>query len=157
MRTSLFSGAIPSTMARAGQISSMMVCPAPMDRQCQEKVKISNFRGAVVMNCRNELGGVRIERTKYRRQGGNKNGRTAANLRSPHPPPSCKAAGWRKRGLHLAGGAWGDGRELGGGRGEHPHLTDNTVSSFSLKYSLACRATVLEMELPQKYLHCIKK
>ena len=34
------------------------------------KVEISNFRGAVLMNRKNELGGVRIERTKYRRWGG---------------------------------------------------------------------------------------
>ena len=45
------------------------VYPDPLDRQCQEKVEISNFRGAVLMNRKNELGGVRIERTKYRRWG----------------------------------------------------------------------------------------
>ena len=44
--------------------------PEPLDRQCQEKVEITNFRGAVLMNRKNELGGVRIERTKYRRWGG---------------------------------------------------------------------------------------
>ena len=29
----------------------------PLDRQCQEKVEIINFRGPVLMNRRNELGG----------------------------------------------------------------------------------------------------
>ena len=36
-----------------------------------EKVQISNFKGAVLMNRRNEMGGVRVERTQYRRWGGN--------------------------------------------------------------------------------------
>ena len=43
----------------------------PLDRQLMEKVQISNFKGAVLMNRRNEMGGVRVERTQYRRWGGN--------------------------------------------------------------------------------------
>ena len=43
----------------------------PLDRQIMEKVQISNFKGAVLMNRRNEMGGVRVERTQYRRWGGN--------------------------------------------------------------------------------------
>ena len=35
-----------------------------------EKVQISNFPGSVLMNRRNEMGGIRIERTRYRRWGG---------------------------------------------------------------------------------------
>ena len=30
--------------------------PEPLDRQCQEKVEITNFRGDVLMNRKNELG-----------------------------------------------------------------------------------------------------
>ena len=41
----------------------------PLDRQCMEQVNISYFRGPVLMNRRTELGGVRVERTKYRRWG----------------------------------------------------------------------------------------
>ena len=41
----------------------------PLDRQCMEQVDISYFRGPVLMNRRTELGGVRVERTKYRRWG----------------------------------------------------------------------------------------
>ena len=36
----------------------------PLDRQCQDKVEISNFRRAVLINRKNKLGGVRIERTR---------------------------------------------------------------------------------------------
>ena len=43
----------------------------PLDRQIMEKVQISSFKGAVLMNRRNEMGGVRVERTQYRRWGGN--------------------------------------------------------------------------------------
>ena len=43
----------------------------PLDRQIMEKVQISNFKGAVLMNRRNEMGGVRVERTQYRRWGSN--------------------------------------------------------------------------------------
>ena len=35
-----------------------------------ERVRISNFRGQVLMNRRNEMGGIRVERTQYRRWGG---------------------------------------------------------------------------------------
>ena len=43
---------------------------APLDRQLMERVKISNFRGPLLMNRRNEMGGLRVERTQYRRWGG---------------------------------------------------------------------------------------
>ena len=43
----------------------------PLDRQLMERVKISNFKGEVLMNRRTEMGGVRVERTRYRRWGGN--------------------------------------------------------------------------------------
>ena len=42
----------------------------PLDRKVK-KVQISNLKGAVLMNRRNEMGGVRVERTQYRRWGGN--------------------------------------------------------------------------------------
>ena len=40
-----------------------------LDRQVMEKVQIQHFKGPVLMNMRTELGGVRIERTSYRRWG----------------------------------------------------------------------------------------
>ena len=45
--------------------------PEPLDRQTMERVNISSFRGPVLMNRRNEMGGVRVERMQYRRWGGN--------------------------------------------------------------------------------------
>ena len=42
----------------------------PMDRQLQERVNITNFKGAILMNRRNEMGGVRVDRMRYRRWGG---------------------------------------------------------------------------------------
>ena len=45
----------------------------PLDRQLMERVKISNFKGEVLMNRRTEMGGVRVERTQYRRWGGGGN------------------------------------------------------------------------------------
>ena len=41
-----------------------------LERQLMERVKISNFGGQVLMNRRNEMGGIRVERTQYRRWGG---------------------------------------------------------------------------------------
>ena len=43
----------------------------PLDRQLTEKVNISNFKGSILINCKNELGGanVEMERYKYRRRG----------------------------------------------------------------------------------------
>ena len=41
-----------------------------LDRQVMERVQISNFRGPVRINRKNEMGGVRVERTQYRRWGG---------------------------------------------------------------------------------------
>ena len=43
---------------------------APLDRQLMERVKISNFKGPLLMNRRNEMGGLRVERMQYRRWGG---------------------------------------------------------------------------------------
>ena len=40
-----------------------------LDRQCMERVHITNFNGQVLMNRKNEMGGVRIERTQYIRWG----------------------------------------------------------------------------------------
>ena len=42
----------------------------PLDRQLMERVHISNFRGPLLMNRRNEMGGLRVERTQFRRWGG---------------------------------------------------------------------------------------
>ena len=44
---------------------------APLDRQIMESVQISTFSGACLMNRRNEMGGVRVERMQHRRWGGN--------------------------------------------------------------------------------------
>ena len=44
--------------------------PNCLDRQVTERVNIENFRGAAIMNRRNEMGGFRVERTQYRRWGG---------------------------------------------------------------------------------------
>lgn len=46
------------------------VYPDPMDRQIMEGVQISRFQGPVLMNRRGEMGGVRVERMRYRRWGG---------------------------------------------------------------------------------------
>ena len=43
----------------------------PLDRQIMEKVQISTFKGDVLMNQKNKLGGAIVEREqyKYRRWG----------------------------------------------------------------------------------------
>ena len=41
-----------------------------LDRQVTERVNIENFQGAILMNRRNEMGGVRVDRVQYRRWGG---------------------------------------------------------------------------------------
>ena len=41
----------------------------PLDRQIMERVQISKFTGPVLMNRRNKMGGLRVERTRYRRWG----------------------------------------------------------------------------------------
>ena len=41
-----------------------------LDRQVTERVNIENFQGPILMNRRNEMGGVRVERMQYRRWGG---------------------------------------------------------------------------------------
>ena len=40
-----------------------------MDRQVMERVRITNFNGPVLMNRKNEMGGLRVERMRYRRWG----------------------------------------------------------------------------------------
>ena len=42
-----------------------------MERQVRERVDLSTFKGPVLMNRRNEMGGIRVERQQYRRWGGN--------------------------------------------------------------------------------------
>ena len=44
-----------------------------LDRQVMERVTISNYRGPILMNRRNEMGGIRVERQRYRRWGGDGN------------------------------------------------------------------------------------
>ena len=41
-----------------------------LDRQVTERVHIENFQGNILMNRRNEMGGVRVDRMQYRRWGG---------------------------------------------------------------------------------------
>ena len=41
-----------------------------LERQVTERVNIENFQGPILMNRRNEMGGVRVERMRYRRWGG---------------------------------------------------------------------------------------
>ena len=41
-----------------------------LDRQVTESVNIENFQGRILMNRRNEMGGVRVDRMQYRRWGG---------------------------------------------------------------------------------------
>ena len=52
------------------RVTSSHKCP--LDRQCQEQVNIACFGGKVLMNRRTELGGIRVERQRYRRWGSNK-------------------------------------------------------------------------------------
>ena len=41
-----------------------------LDRQIMERVQISSFKRPILMNRKNEMGGIRVERTRYRRWGG---------------------------------------------------------------------------------------
>ena len=38
-----------------------------LDRQVTERVNIENFQGPILMNRRNEMGGVRVDRMQCRR------------------------------------------------------------------------------------------
>ena len=38
-----------------------------LERQLMERVRISNFQGKSLMYRRSEMGGIRVERTQYRR------------------------------------------------------------------------------------------
>ena len=46
------------------------VYPKPLDRQLTERVEISNFKGTILMNRRNEMGGIRVETQRCMRWGG---------------------------------------------------------------------------------------
>ena len=61
-----------------------------LDGQVTEIVNFSNFTGEVLMNRKNKMGGVRIERQQYRRGG------RLVGMEVPHPSPSCKPAGRRR-------------------------------------------------------------
>ena len=66
-------GAPPQQQGRVDVKYMMRVSGAynePPDRQIMERVQISNFQGPVLMNRRNEMGGIRIDRMRYRRWGG---------------------------------------------------------------------------------------
>ena len=54
---------IPYTMKVTGSFQE------PLDRQIMERVRISRFEGPVLMNRKNEMGGLRVERMQYRRWG----------------------------------------------------------------------------------------
>ena len=41
-----------------------------LDRQIMERVQISSFKRPILMNRKNKMGGIRVERTRYRRWGG---------------------------------------------------------------------------------------
>ena len=56
---------VPYSMKVTGAYSE------PLDRQTMVRVQISNFKGPLLMNRKNEMGGVRVERMQYRRWGGN--------------------------------------------------------------------------------------
>ena len=38
----------------------------PLDRQIMEKVQISNYKGDILMNRKNKLGGAIVEREQYK-------------------------------------------------------------------------------------------
>ena len=43
----------------------------PLDRQLKAVIIITNVKGPILMNRRNEMGGVRVDRMRYMRWGGN--------------------------------------------------------------------------------------
>ena len=72
MRRNLCSGSnhqgrvdVPYRMRTTGSYSD------PLDRQLQERINITSFKGPILMNRRNEMGGVRVDRMRYMRWGGN--------------------------------------------------------------------------------------
>ena len=77
-----------------------------LDRQLQERVNITNFQGSILMNRRNEMGGVRVERTRYRRWGNNLTA-IKAQRRSPLLDAILQASRGVEGGLYQDGGAWG--------------------------------------------------
>ena len=58
----------------------------PLDRQIMERIQIQNFKGPVLMNRRSEMGGVRVDRMKYRRWGGD----WAGWLQQPNQPKTLQ-------------------------------------------------------------------
>ena len=59
---------------RVGERYSMRVSGRYKDslvRKCMERIHITNFSGQVLINKKNEMGGVRIEITQYRMWGSN--------------------------------------------------------------------------------------
>ena len=57
---------------RTSQFSNFIqfIITSCLDRQVHREVNIENFQGAILMNRRNEMGGVRVDRVQYRRWGG---------------------------------------------------------------------------------------
>ena len=78
----------------------------PLDRQLQERVNITSFKGPILMNRRNEMGGVRVERTRYLHEMG---WQLMPPLDGglPCPTPSCKPAGGKRVVNYQDGGTWG--------------------------------------------------
>ena len=60
-----------SLTPKCNMFSETGIFKEPLDRQIMEKVQISNFKGDILMNRKNELGGALLEREqfKYRRWG----------------------------------------------------------------------------------------
>ena len=74
----------------------------PLDRQIMERVQISNFQGPVLMNRRNEMGGIRIDKMRYRRWEVINNQSTRTEV----PRPALRGEGEVKT---RQGGARGEG------------------------------------------------
>ena len=64
-----------------------------LDRQVMERVQISNWRGPVRMNRKNEMGGVRVERTQYRIWGGDEGEVGKLEVPPPFTFLSCTVEG----------------------------------------------------------------
>ena len=74
-----------------------------MDRQLQERVNITNFKRPMLMNRRNEMGGVRVDRQRYMRWGATR----CPDWRSPLPNAILQAIRGEEGGENQVGGAWG--------------------------------------------------
>ena len=84
----------------------------PLDRQLQERVNITSFKGPILMNRRNEMGGVSLE-CKIHEMGWQL--MPPWNGGFPCPTPSCKPAGGKRVVNYQDGGTWGK-MEVGGSR-----------------------------------------